>query len=130
MARSLHLTFVPPRLRTLWLRSRRFELSSKTGIFAEQSQFLLCKGPKNKANSKPNKPIFNPNQSQFDLLKPNNAPKNPISGRTAYPTLIPVGCQSNPSKSKEIKGKKLNKPPVRESYFLNLNFYFLNSLIH
>jgi hypothetical protein len=27
----------------------------KNRLFAEQSQFLLCKGSKNKANSKPNK---------------------------------------------------------------------------
>jgi len=38
----------------------------KTRDFSKQSQFLLCWRPKNKANSKPNKPIFKPKQSQFD----------------------------------------------------------------
>jgi len=37
----------------------------KNMLFAEQSQLLLCRSPKNKANSKPKQTQFDPKQSHF-----------------------------------------------------------------
>ena len=93
--------------------------SPKTALFAKQSQFLLCRSPKNKANSKPNKPIYKPIQSQYSHNKPkksvlsNNAPDlsrpmRPIGPYKPYSSLKNVKPGQGQSRRTRVKTSKIN----------------------
>ena len=75
LARPPFLSPLPAAKRSLSAKTEGLH-PPKTRIFAKQSQFLLCRAPKNKANSKPNKPNFRAKQSQFE---PVFMPQNPFS---------------------------------------------------